>query len=111
MATQKQYIGSGKATQYDGVSVSIRMEDAEKFLRTNDSGTWLNFIVSPRKEPKEGRTHKVFVIVDAPTEQPAAPAMASEPAGTPVGEVIEEGGKKLRKISKAEAAKLKAAKA
>lgn len=80
MATQKQYIGSGKATKYDGVAVTLRMEDAQKYVRTTESGNWLTFIVSPRKATDEkGRSHNAFVLVDAEVAEPTA-TVAAEPA-------------------------------
>ncbi len=112
MATQKQYIGSGKATKFDGVAVTLRMEDAQKFVRETESGKWLTFIVSPRRTVDEkGRSHNAFILVDAQPEEPQAPEQATvvaEPAETPIGTKVKKVGRSLRRISKKEAAELKA---
>lgn len=111
MATQKQYIGSGKASKYDGVIVTLLMADAMKHVRKDDKGNeWLTFIVDPRRTPDEkGRTHKAFVLTGERTPEPTEPAMASEPAPAPIGEVVKKGGRKLRRISAEEAAAKRAA--
>jgi hypothetical protein len=82
MAT-KAFIGSGKAhQQFDSVTVTLKMEDAQKFAYEREHGTFLTFVVSKRKQPDNyGKTHSAFVLVQdgeqqlqmaiAPTEQPA----------------------------------------
>lgn len=105
MAT-KAYIGSGKAAQYNSVRVSIKLEDAQRFLKKGENGTWLSFFVAPRKEASEaGNTHSVFVL-----EQDKAPESAvAEPQGeTPVGTTVERNGRKLKRVSKKKAAEIKA---
>ena len=90
MATQKQYIGNGKATKFDGVTVTLRMEDAQEFVRNTESGNWLTFIVSPKKTVDEkGRSHNVFVLVDV--EEPAT--AVAEPETAPAPEVKKKGRK------------------
>lgn len=108
MATSKSYIGSGKPTKFNGVIVTLRMEDAKKFVRTgNDGQEWLSFIVSPKQATDDkGRTHNAFVLEGRPDEAPTE-SVVNEPAGTPIGETTEVNGKKLKRISKAQAAKLK----
>ena len=112
MATQKKYIGNGKSTVHNGITVSIRLEDAQPYARTSKSGTWLNFMVAERKAVDEfGRTHSAFVLVDAPEAQPA-PAVMAEPAPsmeTPVGAKVKKNGRNLARISKEEAAAKRAA--
>jgi len=108
MASVKKYIGSGKTTKWDGVTVTLRMEEAVKHMRVTEDGNFLSFIVSPRKEMVEGKpTHSVFVLEDAPEHEPAPmpePAMAEEP-------VVEVNGRRLKKISAKKAAELRAAQA
>ena len=84
MAT-KNYIGSGKKhASYDSITVSLKMDEAQKHAFTTDKGTFLTFIVSARKEVDQyGKTHSVFVLTDAEeaTTAPAAQAVAvAEPA-------------------------------
>lgn len=71
----KTVIGSGKPAKYDAIRVSIRMKDAMPFVRQYETGSYLSFILSKRKETDEhGRTHTAFVIGDA------TPIAAAEPA-------------------------------
>jgi hypothetical protein len=82
MAT-KQFIGSGKAhSQFDSVTVTLKLEDAQKYAYEREHGTFLTFVVSKRKPPDNfGRTHSAFVLLQddeqqlqlaiAPTEAPA----------------------------------------
>lgn len=112
MATEKKYIGNGKSTKFDGVSVSIRLEDAQPHVRTTASGSWLTFIVAPKKQADDrGRTHNAFVLVEAQTPEPAVPVMAEPPAPleTPEGTKVKKGGRNLRRVSKAEAEARRAA--
>lgn len=107
MNTQKHYIGSGRSTKFDGVVVTLRVAEASKFIRTTEDGEFLSFLVTQRKEMVEGKpTHNVFVMENAPAEQPK-PAMASEPE-LPFETPKELKGRKVRKITKAEAAALRA---
>lgn len=108
MASVKKYIGSGKSTKWDGVSVTIRVEEAAQFVRETEDGKFLSFIMSPRREPSaKGQTHSAFVLVDGTPEEAAMPkaAVAAE------GEVIVENGRRLKRISAKKAAELRAAKA
>jgi hypothetical protein len=108
MASEKKYIGGGKATKWNGVTVTLRMEEAERFIHETENGKFLSFIVSPRKTASPaGSTHSAFVLVGAPEPQPAMPepAMAEEP------EVIAVKGRRLRRISADKAAELRAAQA
>ncbi len=114
MATEKKYIGNGKSTKFDGISVNIRLEDAQAHVRHTTSGSWLTFIVSPKKQADDrGRTHNAFVLVDAEVPETAAPVAAEPPAPmeTPEGTKVKKGGRNLRKISKAEAEARRAAQA
>lgn len=91
MAT-KQFIGSGKAhQQFDSVTVTLKMEDAQKYAYEREHGTFLTFVVSKRKQPDNfGRTHSAFVLTQdgeqqlqlaiAPTETPDAPAKKTRKA-------------------------------
>lgn len=109
MATNKQYIGNGKATIHDGVTVTIRMEDAAPFIRKTDSGSWLSFIVGKKQQVDDkGRTHTAFIITGPRPQAPGAVAEPQLPFETPVGTVVKKGSKKLRRISPEEAAKLAA---
>lgn len=82
----KTYIGSGKSTKFNGVTVTLRMEDAQKFAYETERGTYLTFVVSPRKEVDQfGKTHSCFVLVDSQEGTPemqemTAPATVEEPA-------------------------------
>lgn len=112
MATEKKYIGNGKSTKFDGVSVSIRLEDAQPHVRTTASGSWLTFMIAPKKQADDrGRTHNAFVLVEATAPEAAAPVMAEPPAAmeTPEGTTVKKGGRSLRRISKAEAEARRAA--
>lgn len=116
MATAKAFIGNGKTTQYDGVRVTLRMEDAQKFVRSTESGDWLSFIVSPKRQTDgKGRTHNVFVLVDQPDTDPmnnvmADPMELAEPHGpVPEGTTVTIDGRKLKRISKRKAAQMRAA--
>lgn len=104
---KKQYIGSGKPTEHNGIKVTLRMDEATPHIYTTDKGTFLTFIVSPKQEAdKFGKTHTAFMLL---REEAPAPAMANEPAGLPEGKLVTENGRKLRKISKKQAAELRAA--
>jgi len=104
MATTK-YIGSGKSTSNNGVRVSIKLEDAQPYVRKTERGTWLNFFVSARKSADPyGRTHNAFVLVD---EEPTTPVVA-EPAVS-VRAQEKKTVRRLKRISKAEAAARRAA--
>lgn len=107
MNTQNVYIGMGRAAKHNAVSVSIRMEDAEKFLRKTDKGTWLNFIVAPVFKPKEdGPSHKVFIITGRRTDN-SAPSVASEPAPKAAAPGGNDGGEKPKKKAAPKTAKAK----
>ncbi len=110
MAKAKQYIGNGKAMKFNGVMVSLRMEEARKYIRTTDNGEYLTFFIDPRKTADQwGRTHNAYVLVNTPEEAPQAtlpePAMAAE--ADP--EVVHMNGRRLRRISPEEAAARRAA--
>lgn len=110
MTTNKQYIGNGKATDWNGVTVTIRLEDAQPHVRKTDSGTWLSFIVSPKRQPDDkGRTHNAFIITGKRPEASTAAAEPELPFETPVGAVVKKGGRKLRRLSPEEAAAKRAA--
>lgn len=111
MATQKQYIGSGKPSKFNGVIVTLAMNDAEKHVRTDaDGNRWLSFIVDPRREADEkGRTHKAFVLTGERTEAQPEQQVVCEPAPTPIGKRVKNGGKSYRRISPEEAAAKRAA--
>lgn len=102
MSTNKQYIGTGKDTKFEGsIVVSINMKDAEKFLRTSDSGQWLNFIVSRRKSPSEkGSTHSAFILTGNNEQEETS--VVSEPAPE-----APKKDRKLKPITKEEAAMLR----
>lgn len=103
MSSNKQYIGSGKPTQNNGIKVTLRMDDAMAHTYTTDKGTFLTFLVAPKRETDQyGKTHTAFVM---PREARPETNVVAEPQGLPVGTVITEGGRKFRKISAAEAAK------
>lgn len=76
MAT-KTYIGSGKKTKFNGVTVTIKLEDAQKFAFETENGTFLTFVVAERKEEKFGKSHTCFVLVDDQDETPEVPEMAA----------------------------------
>lgn len=78
MASKKQYIGSGKATKYDGVKVTLNLKEADPHVYTTDRGTYVSFIVTPRKNPTDHVTHNVFVLVDAEEPVPAVAEPAAE---------------------------------
>ena len=87
MAT-KQYIGSGKKhSNYDSVTVTLRMTEAEKYAFETENGTFITFVVSARKEAdKFGKTHSAFVLVDdegTPELPVQAEAAVAEPAPEP----------------------------
>lgn len=104
---KKQYIGSGKPTENNGIKVTLRMDEATPHIYTTDKGTFLTFIVAQKKEVDQfGKTHAAFLMV---REEAPAPAMANEPAGLPEGELVTVNGRKMRKISKKKAAELRAA--
>lgn len=108
MTKQKQYIGSGKATKFGGVRITLRMDQAAPHSYTTESGEYLSFFVDVRKEADQyGRTHTAYVLVDTPVAEPemAEPATVSEPAP----EVVVKGGRRLRRISPEEAAARRAA--
>lgn len=112
MTNGKIYIGSGKATKFDGVMVTLDLEAALKEAYTTDKGRFLTFLVAPRKGADQyGKTHSAMVL---PRNQ-ANPSVVAEPTGnlleTPVGETKEVKGRKLKRISPEEAAARKAAKA
>lgn len=103
MSSEKNYIGSGKTTLHNGVKVTIRMDEAMQHIYTTDKGRFLTFMVSPKKEADQyGKTHSAFVM---PREERAPDTnVANEPQGLPEGTTVEVDGKKLRKISKQQAA-------
>lgn len=105
MASVKKYIGSGKSTKWDGITVTLRMEDVAQHVRESEDGKFLSFIVSPRREPSaKGQTHSAFILMGDPQEAAAMPqaSMAAE------GEVVIENGRKLKRISAKKAAELRA---
>lgn len=110
MATSKAYIGSGKPTKYEGVIVTLRMEEAQKHVRTGQDGQqWLSFIVSSKQKADEkGRTHNAFVLVGEPDAEPAVNEMKEPATETPEGSTVERNGRKLKRISKADAARMSA---
>jgi hypothetical protein len=117
MSKQKQYIGSGKAAQFNSVTVTLNLDEATKHSYSTQNGTYITFMVSPKKDAdRYGKTHSAFVLVDATTPEPdAATNVMAEPelplAGeTPVGATVKKGGRSLKRISKEEAAARKAAK-
>lgn len=81
---QKQYIGSGKKHEnYNSVTVTLNLDQAQKHAYETSNGTFLTFIVSARKEADQyGKTHSVFVLVDA-DEPETTPAAVAEPEAAP----------------------------
>jgi hypothetical protein len=74
MATkfEKNYIGTGKKhKEFDIVNVSIKMEDAEKFITEGKDGKkYLNFELTQRKETgKFGETHAAYISVKTESEE------------------------------------------
>ncbi len=106
MAKAKQFIGSGKGMKYNGVMITLRMADAQQFIRTTENGEFLTFFIDPRKEADQwGRTHTAYVLVNEPEPQAAPVSMAAEPAAQ--GVILDIHGRKLRRISSEEAAVLR----
>lgn len=60
------FIGSGKKhSNYDSVTVTLRMTEAEKYAFETEHGTFITFVVSARKQVDQyGKTHSAFVLVD-----------------------------------------------
>lgn len=104
MSSKNIYIGSGRATANEGVKVTLRMDQVQEHAYTTDKGTFITFMVAPRKEKDQfGKTHSAFIM---PRES-AQPSVVAEPAGVPEGELVEVDGRKLRRISKKKAAELR----
>jgi hypothetical protein len=113
MAKQKQYIGSGKAAQFNSVTVTVNLDEAIKHSYSTDNGTYITFMVSPKQQADRfGKTHSAFVLVDAPETAENVVAEPELPLGseTPVGATMKKDGRSLKRISKEEAAARKAAK-
>lgn len=114
MSKQKQYIGSGKAALHNSVTVTLNLDTAMAHAYSTENGRYITFLVAPKQQKDQyGKTHSAFVLVDAPEAQPA-PSVVAEPelplSETPVGTTVKRGGRTLRRVSKAEAEALKAAK-
>lgn len=107
MSSNKQYIGSGKPTQHDGVKVTLKIDEAKAHFYTTDKGTFLTFVVAKKETTdKYGKSHTAFILPRE--EKGTATSQVSEPQGVPEGEVVKENGRKLRKVSKAKADALRA---
>jgi hypothetical protein len=113
----KQYIGSGKATDNNGVKVTLRLADALKHSYRTERGEFLTFIVTERQSPDQyGKTHAAFLMVreEKPVQaaEPVEPMELAEPHGDhPEGQTVTIDGRKLRKITPKQAAAIRAKKA
>jgi hypothetical protein len=116
MNGNKQYIGSGKSTQHNGVKVTLRLEEALKHAYRTERGEFLTFMVSPRQAPDQfGKTHAAFVMPreeqHSVVAEPTEPIELAEPHGDAgQGETVTIDGRKLRKITKQQAAIIRAKK-
>lgn len=116
MSKQKQYIGSGKPAKNNSVTVTLALDKAQQHAYTTETGTYITFVLSPKQQADQyGKTHAAFVMVNLPEAQPEA--VVSEPQAelpldgeTPVGATVQKNGRNLKRISKEEAAQLRAKK-
>ena len=78
----RNYIGKAKEGNYGTLRVSIKMSDAEKFIREHKDEKYLNFYVSKMQEVDNfGNSHTAYCIEQQ--QETSAPAGAAESSQQP----------------------------